>query len=99
MIVLKGVLRDSRQYYLDIKRRIERRLVRLPKGSVKERVISGRKYYYLQQRVGGKVVHKYLGSKRPEALMKDVRARVKLKRQLREVNEALRLLQRVGGKS
>jgi len=98
MIVLKGVLRESRQYYLDIKRRIERRLVRLPIGSVKERIISGRKYYYLQQRVGGKVVHKYLGSKQPESLMKDVRERVKLKRQLREVNAALKLLQRVGGR-
>jgi hypothetical protein len=98
MIVLKGVLRESSQYYLDIKRRIERRLLRLPRGSVKERIISGRKYYYLQQRVGDKVVHRYLGSKQPESLMKDVRERVKLRKQLREVNDALRLLRRVEDK-
>ena len=56
MKVLKGILEESKQYYLDVKKKIQKNIAQLPKGSVKERKIHGRKYYYLQSRKGAKVV-------------------------------------------
>ena len=43
--MLKGILSESKKYYLDIKKKMARKLANLPKGSVKERKIAGKKYY------------------------------------------------------
>lgn len=98
MKILKGVLRESRQYYLDAKKKIQKMLSRLPKGSVKERKINGRKYYYLQERKGAKVIQKYLGKDKPEKLLKQIKERRLLRGELKKVNEALRMLKRAEGK-
>jgi len=97
MNVLKGILSESKEYYLDAKRKLEKKLSSLPKGSIKERRIAGKKYYYLQSRVGKKVLHKYLGKDKPESLMKQLRERKFLKAELKKVNEALRVLKRTEG--
>jgi len=62
----------------------------LPRGTVKERLISGRKYYYLQRREGKKVVHTYLGKEIPEDIKKDLEERAALRRELENVQEAIR---------
>jgi hypothetical protein len=98
MKVLKGILSDSKSYYLDIKSKLERKIAKLPKGSVKERVISGKKYYYLQQRVGGKVAHKYLGKARPDGLIAEFKDRKALRAELKKVDEALKILNRAEGR-
>ena len=98
MNVLKGILSESKGYYLDAKNKIEKRLSKLPVGSIKERNISGRKYYYLQQRVGKKIVHKYLGYAKPEDILKQIKERNALKVELKKVNEALRILEKAEGK-
>jgi len=54
MAVLQGILSESKEYYINAKGKIEEKLEKLPKGSIKAREISGRKYYYLQQRVNKK---------------------------------------------
>ena len=72
MKVLKGILGESKKYYLDTKKKIIAKIANLPKGSVKERVFNGRKYYYLQERKGEKVVQKYLGKSKPEDLIKKI---------------------------
>lgn len=97
MNVLKGILSESKEYYLDAKRKLEKKLSSLPKGSIKERRIAGKKYYYLQSRVGKKVLHKYLGKDKPESLMNQLRERKVLKAELKKVNEALRVLKRTEG--
>ena len=98
MKILKGVLDESKQYYLDIKEKIQKLVAHLPKGSVKERKIHGRKYYYLQERRGEKVVQKYLGKNRPEKLLKQIKERRLLRSELKKVNEALRMLKRAEGR-
>jgi hypothetical protein len=98
MNVLKGILSESKDYYLDAKRKIEKKLKGLPKGSIKERQIAGKKYYYLQSRVGKKVVHKYLGKEKPESLIRELSQRKALKAELKKVNEALKLLKRSEGR-
>ncbi len=98
MKILKGILSESKEYYLRLKRQIERKIAELAKGSIKERKISGRKYYYLQRREGNKIVHKYLGRCKPEDLSKQIRRRRELKNELKKVNEALKILKRSEGR-
>ena len=92
MRVLKGILKESLAYYVRLQRDLERRLARLPNGSVKRRRIRGHGYYYLQLRAGDKVIHRYLGRKRPLELLKAVQERRQLLRELKQAEAALRLL-------
>jgi hypothetical protein len=94
MRVLKSILKDSLSYYQRLERELKRRLAKLPQGSVKRRRIRGHAYYYLQQRNGGKVIHRYLGRQKPAELLKGIEERRKLKQELTKVREALRLLPR-----
>ena len=98
MKVLKGILSESKEYYLDAKKKIEKRLLELPKGSVKGRLISGQKYHYLQHRIGKKVVHKYLGKNKPESLLEQIKERKALHIELKKVNEALKIIKRSEGR-
>lgn len=98
MKVLQGILSESKKYYLDAKKKIEKKLLGLPKGSVKEREIAGKKYYYLQYRVGKKILHKYLGRNRPELLINQIKERSALKSELKKVNEAIKIIKRSEGR-
>jgi hypothetical protein len=98
MDVLQSVLSESRKHYSGLKKKIEKDLKVLPSGSVKKRRINGAVYYYLQERVGDKVVHRYLGKVRPEELMEQVEKRRALKAELKKVNENLRIVQRAVGR-
>lgn len=98
MTILNGILSDSKKHYQEARKKILKRLFALPKGSVKERKISGQKYYYLQQRVGKKIAHKYLGKERPEELIKNLKLRKSLKDELKKVDEALKVIQKAQGK-
>jgi len=98
MKILQGILSESKEYYLQAKDKIKKKLASLPKGSVKERKIAGKKYYYLQQRIGKKVVHKYLGKSRPEGIVSQIKERRALSLELKKVNEALRIIKRSEGR-
>ena len=98
MSVIKNILQESKQHYLDVKRKIDKKLSSLPHGSVKERKISGKNYYYLQYREGKKVRQQYLGKSKPEALIKQLQEKKLLKRERLKVHEALKLLKRSEGK-
>jgi hypothetical protein len=98
MNVLKGILSEGKQYYLDVKQKIEGKLSSLPKGSVKERKIAGQRYYYLQQRIGKKIVHKYLGKQKPDSIIKQIKEREILKLELKKANGALRIIRKSEGK-
>ena len=98
MKVLQGILSESKEYYLDVKKKIEKRLLNLPIGSIKEREISGKRYYYLQFRKDKKVIQKYLGKNKPEAIIRQIRERNVFKRELKKVNEALKIVKRSEGK-
>lgn len=98
MSVLKDILKESKQHYIESKNKIEKKLSLLPKGSVKEREISGRKYYYLQYRVGKKIKQKYLGKVKPENLIQQLREKRLLKAELCKVGEALIVLKRSEGR-
>lgn len=94
MNVLRSVLKDSKDYYKKLDKEINKRLSRLPEGSIKKRNLKGHFYYYLQKREGQKVVHKYLGKDKPIELQKQLQERKELKAELKKVMEALELLKR-----
>lgn len=102
MNVLANILKESKVYYLDIQHKLDARLGALVIGNIKKRTIYGNTYYYLQQRIGQKIVHTYLGKTIPEKLLADIRASKKEKERLRaelaRVHEALRVLKRTEGK-
>ena len=96
--MLKSILAENKEHYLDVKQRIMKKLAALPKGSVKERKIAGRKYYYLQQRCEDKVVHKYLGKRKPQLIEKQIKERQALKAELKQVNDSLRIIRMSEGR-
>lgn len=98
MKVLQSILSESKEYYIDARKKIEDRLGALPHGSVKERVIGGRKYYYLQYRLKNRVVQKYIGRKYPDDVAKQVEERRSLKKELKKVKEALKIIKRSEGR-
>lgn len=98
MKILQGILSESKEYYLEIRGKIKKKLANLSKGSVKERLISGKKYYYLQNRVGNKIIHKYIGKNRPEGIFNQIKERNALKLELKKVNEALKIICRSEGR-
>ena len=98
MRILANILKESEQYYRDIKLKLERQIIALPKGSVKERKISGYKYYYHQYRDGEKIVHKYLGKEKPAELLGQIDRRRSLQNELKKVKEALKIIKRSKGR-
>jgi hypothetical protein len=98
MRVLKGILSESSDYYSDARKKINDELAGLPKGNIKERLINKGRYYYLQYRSADKIIHKYLGKNKPEALIKQIKRREVLKNELKKVQEALKILKRAEGK-
>jgi len=95
MKVLKGILKDSKEYYEKEKKLIEKELLKLPKGNIKKRKIGNNYYYYLQHREGKKVVHDYLGKSEPKEIIKKIKRRKVLLNELQKVKDSLRLLSKV----
>jgi hypothetical protein len=95
MSILKDILKDSLDYYLDLDKRLKSRLVKLPRGSVLKRRIGRRDYYYLKLRDGDQVESRYLGKVRPAELEKSLSERRLIRSQLKEVKESLKVLARV----
>lgn len=95
MRVLKGILKESRDYYKQSEREILERLVHLPKGSIKKRQLNKQFYYYLQFRKGPKIVHKYLGKEKPRELLEKLKERRHLEEEFKKVRHSLRLLRKL----
>lgn len=95
MAILKGILKDSLEYYQDLESRLRARLKELPRGSVLKRRIGSRDYFYLNYRDGDRVVSRYLGRAEPKQIEKEIKERRLIKQQLQEVEASLRMLGRL----
>ena len=60
-MVIKSVLKEELANSLRMKKRYERELAKLPKGSLVKRNIKGHEYYYLVYRENGKLKSIYKG--------------------------------------
>lgn len=99
MLVIEGVLRDEIQRLRDMEKVYKEKIASLPKGSIQQRLISGRLYAYLKFREeAGKVVQKYIGAMESEQA-KSIRQQIELRRNheaaLREVQAELKLIGKV----
>lgn len=94
MNIVRGLLSENLKYYRQVNKELEKKLSKLLKGSIKERSISGRVYYYLQKRVGEKIVHEYLGKEKPEELILQIKQRKIFEKELKKVKESLKLLEK-----
>jgi hypothetical protein len=97
-MVLKGILKESLDYYLQSEKKIVDRLGGLPKGSVKKRRIGGKNYYYLQTREGPKVIHKYLGKNEPREIKAKISERTKLIKEVKRIRGMIKMLRRAKGR-
>lgn len=89
---LKDVLKENLEYYIEQEKQIVARLSLLPKGRIKKKDINGDTYYYLQYRKGKKVIDKYIGKQVPGSMSKDIEERKRLEDQLKQVKEAIKML-------
>jgi hypothetical protein len=89
---LKQTLEENAQYYRIQEQEILAALAGLVRGSIKTKKVKKGTYYYLQYRQGGKVVQRYLGRRHPEEIANQIAQRKQLKKQLRDVRSALKLL-------
>ena len=102
-MVLKNILREELQNSLQMKKRYESELHKLPRGSMIKRKIKGKEYFYQVDRKNGKFMAVYKG-RASDIPSKDVKRwqeikekRVKyrkaisqLKKQINFLNRALR---------
>ena len=78
--------RDKIQYMLD---EYTRRLKALPKGTLSEKKVGTKTYYYLKYRVGKKVVSDYVTREELPALMEQLEHKKHIKTMIRYLKEEL----------
>lgn len=98
MTVLEEVLAEEYERSLRITRALESELAGLPKGSLRERVVRGRTYYYLQYREGGHVRSDYVRRENAERVRGDVERRKEIAAALKEQERSRRQIERALGK-
>jgi len=92
---LKKLLKQQHSLYNTAQLKLEKELAPLIKGTVVKRHIRGKIYYYLCYREGRKVCNKYLSTKKPVKIVKEIEKRRKLIKELRDVKIALKMLRSV----
>ncbi len=95
---LQGIIKEIKKqkvYYSKEKERLKEEISKLPRGTIQKKVISNKPYYYLLYRNKGKIVNEYLGKSAPKALKEQIAERKQLKKELKPVNEALKILNKL----
>ena len=87
-------IKEQKKYYTNEQSRLKYKISKLPKGSIQKRIVKGHPYYYLLSRVRGEIVQEYLGSSIPPILQKQVSKRQDLEKELKTVNEQLKILRK-----
>lgn len=101
---LKGVLKEEIDNAIRLQKRYQQELSRLPKGSLVEKIIKGRKYYYrVYRNDDGKVCFDYIGKDMPDKGKKEFDAVKKKRAQYRNLicrlNQEIKFLRKsIGGR-
>lgn len=92
---INSILREELGESLRLKKRYEQELKKLPRGALICKTIKGHKYYYLAERVKGKVKYIYKG-KLPESEIKKYKEakelRAKYRKLLSQVKKQIKFL-------
>lgn len=89
MIEIKTLFLKYSLHFNKLRARILKELKQLPKGVVRKRKIKKWYYYYLIYRKGNKVYTDYIGKKESKKLMKQIKKRQMLRKQLFEIEDNL----------
>ena len=98
MKMILDLLVAESQKNLLLQRELKNKINVLPKGTVKERRVKDKTYYYLAYRENEKVVNKYIGDDSVEAekLSKFVEERKAYEKQLKELQQDWKIYNKVG---
>lgn len=77
----------------------QKRLEKLPAGSIQKKIISGKEYYYLQRREGKRVLSTYIKSRELEKVKADIQLRKQLSQEIEAIKERKGLMEKLTGRS
>lgn len=88
MGVIKSVILDEYDRNKRMQQAYEQEIAKLPRGSITQKKINGRVYYYWMYRENGKVVNKYISEKRNN--ISELVNQVKRRRELEKLVRSLK---------
>ena len=96
-MILDLLITESKKN-LQLQKELKNKINELPKGTVKERRVKDKTYYYLAYREDGKVINKYIRDEKQEAekLSKLVKERKACENQLKELQKDWKIYAKVG---
>ncbi len=80
-------IKETLEFFLEEEKRLISLLASLPRGTIRKKKINGHVYYYLKYRKGEEIVEEYLGSTIPEDLVKKLRMRKEVEKELAEIRK------------
>lgn len=94
---MSAAIIDEYKELLLRKNEIEKELPSLPKGYISTKMIHGRRYYYLQNRVDGKITSRYLKEYELEPVKEQLECLKKYKEELPKIEIRLKDLEKAAG--
>ena len=79
-------------YMLD---KYQQALEGLPKGTISEKQVGGKTYYYLKYRDGGKVVSKYITKENVDSMRQQIERRRHIESMVRSLSEERALAEKI----
>ncbi len=96
MAIMESVLKEELERLLNMEKAYIEKINSLPKGSIKIKNVSGKKYVYLLYRDGAFVKTKYINANIDlSELIEKINQRKKLKAELLEIRKDIKLLRKV----
>jgi len=96
-VILDLLVAESRKN-LQLQRELENNISRLPRGSIKERKVKDKTYYYLAYRESKKVINKYIGDDllQVKKLSRLILERKAFKNQLKQLQKDWKIYKKAG---
>jgi len=96
--MILDLITSESQKNLILKEKVQNRISKLPKGTLKERKVNDKTYYYLAFRENSKVVNKYIGTDlvKVKKLSMLLEERKSFERQLKQLQEDWKIYNKLG---
>ena len=98
MSILSEILKEEYERINSTLSSFEALAADLPKGSIREKLINGKKYSYLQWRENSKVRSKYLRQEEIATLTEQIEQRRQYEKEIKNLRETKKEFNRVVGK-
>ena len=95
MSIIEEVLLEEHERSSRVSNALKAELAKLPRGSIRERVIKGHSYYYLQYREGEHVRSDYVSRENIDELRAQIARRKEIIAALKEQEQSRKQIERV----